>query len=180
MSTNKQTIIALFDKVFSYKNGTVLKIKINVRGGFSEETDKIPHIIFCTVNDGALDAVCIFNHIYGIGNFKLKKDDITTFFGQTMLQFYYSTNPYKYYIYRIFGQSIIDKITIERYESTFSNESTFIAESETYERVIFKDHDITIQNKITIKINPYDYKNFEVTMNSEKFVGTDLVSLFII
>jgi hypothetical protein len=167
MSTNKQIINAFFDKVFSYKNGTVLKIKINVRGGFSEET---PHIIFCTVNDGVLDAVCIFNHIYGVGTFKLKKDDIT-FFDQTILQFYYSTNPYEYYLYRIFGQNIINEITIE---------STFSTESETYERVIFKDHDITIQNKITIKINPYDYKNFEVTMNSEKFVGTDLVSLFIL
>jgi hypothetical protein len=163
MYDNNELIKKFFDEAFSFENGVILKIVIKIR--YYQ-----PQIMFCTVNDDTLDDVLFIHGLYRIVVFltKIKK---------------YSTNDNN----KIFHEQEWQQVDITPFvkiDSTIiplNNDICGIIENKLFEggfvfiersekvgmRALFNLEDWELDlykndRTIIIKINPYDYKNFEV------------------
>jgi hypothetical protein len=162
MYDNNELIKKFFDEAFSFENGVILKIVIKIR--YYQ-----PQIMFCTVNDDTLDDVLFIHGLYPIVFLtKIKKHstndnnkifheqewqqvDITPFvkIDSTIL-------PLNNDICGIIENKLFEGgfVFIERSEKVGMRALSHL---EDWELDLYKN-----DRTIIIKINPYDYKNFEV------------------
>jgi hypothetical protein len=163
MYDNNELIKKFFDEAFSFENGVILKIVIEIR--YYQ-----PQIMFCTVNDDTLDDVLFIHGLYPIVFLtKIKK---------------HSTNDNNNKIFHEQEWQQVDITPFVKIDSTIlplNNDICGIIENKLFEKdVVFiersekvgmralfnlEDWELDLYKNdrtIIIKINPYDYKNFEV------------------
>jgi hypothetical protein len=169
----KEVMIKDFlDKAFSYEIGTILKL---VELGGHKKV--VPCVLFCTVNDGVLDDVLFIHHTIE-KSFKIEKEiwlneykHIRHLFTMPWRNFtiepYYRINntllPLNNDVCGLIEKKLGGSVTLERRysELKFEKEEGYISNF-TLEEIKLITRIKTKTEQIIIRINPYDYKNFEV------------------
>jgi hypothetical protein len=163
------------DEALSYETGTILKITIVVSGV------TIPLMLFCTVNNGVLDDILFIGKIIYIpftidkNNINLHKlhllqDQLRLIFHVCLwenftIEPYYRINhtmlPLNNDVCGLIEKKLGESVTLERlyFEINFEGGGSIHEFCELSPEMQLSK---LKTEKIIIRINPYDYKNFEV------------------
>ena len=162
-----------FDQTFSYETGTILKITIVI------SDFRTPLMLFCTVNDGILDDILFISQLIekpfnidknNINLHKLhllKRRQLKLLFYRCLwkkftIEPYYRINstvlPLNNDICGLIEKKLGGSVTLKRnhFETNFEKGDVPRKLTDEVLRSKYKTE------KIIIRINPYDYKNFEV------------------